>query len=65
MTKVIVKRSRLITGAPFAAAVLQLTEATDGLHPGEDLFDALPRLLTVRLTRDRRGADVDHAPVCA
>src|SRR4029453_13126261 len=44
---------------PFAAAVPQLAQAADGLHPAEDLLDQLPFALTDPIARMPCGAPVD------
>lgn len=42
---------------PLTTAVPQLAQAADGLHPGEDLFDALPHMLTHGIARMSRRSD--------
>ena len=42
------------------AAVTQLPEQADGLHPPEDLFDALPNPLTHRIARMLRRPGIDR-----
>ena len=44
-----------------AAAVAQLAQAADGLHPAEALLDQLPFLLTDRVAGMPRRAGVDRA----
>src|SRR5215210_2009248 len=44
----------------LSAAVPELPQATDGLHPAEDLLDQLPLLLTDGVTGLPGGAAVDR-----
>src|SRR4030095_5786287 len=44
---------------PFAAAVPQLAQAADGLHPAEDLLDQLPFALTDPVARTPWGAPLE------